>query len=126
VSVAKSISSSGRGERKRIGEHHAALGIAVRDLDGYAVRGAHDFLRPERARTDLVFGDREPAINVVRSAQLTECEQRADRDGAALHVRVHVVHALVRFEIDAAGIETDAFADEREPSRLASLRCAVT
>ena len=48
-----------------------------------------------------------------RNAQLGEREQRAERDGAALHVRVHVEHAEERLQIRAAGVEQDALADER-------------
>ena len=77
------------------------------------------------ARADVVLGDREPAVDCDTAPRSSrEREQRADRDGAALHVLVHVVHALVRLEIDAAGVETDALADERDVRR-APLRAAA-
>ena len=41
-----------------------------------------------------------------------QCIEAAERHGAALHVGVHVEHALVRLEVRAAGVETHAFADE--------------
>ena len=82
-----------RGERQRVGQHHASLGIAVHDLDRDAVRSADDFLRPVRDGSDLVLGDREPAVDSVWRAEPRQGEQRAERDGAALHVAVHQVHA---------------------------------
>ena len=118
MSVAKSSISDGllaRRERERVGEHHAAFGVAVHDLDGDAVRRAHDILRAVGARADLVLRDGEPAVDRDRQPAAREREQRAERDRAALHVAVHQVHAAVRLQVDAAGVEADALADQREP-----------
>jgi hypothetical protein len=38
---------------------------------------------------------------------------------------VHLIHAFVGFEIDAAGVEANAFADEREFAELASTAGAI-
>src|SRR6185436_4127621 len=113
-----------RSDCERVGQHHAPLRIAVRDLDGHAVRGAYHFLRSKCTRTDFVLCDREPAIDVVRRAQLTEREHRADCDGAALHVRMHVVHALVRFQVDPARVEADALTYESNVPHVLSLSSA--
>ena len=115
-----------RGERKRVGQHHAALGVAVHDLDGHAVRGAHDLLRAVGARADLVLGQCQPAVDVEARPDSRAGEQRADGDRAALHVAVHQVHALVGLEVDAAGVEADALADERDRRSRRAARTAVT
>ncbi len=107
-----------RGQRERVGQHHAALGVAVHDLDRDAVERAHDFLRPVRVGPDLVLGEREPALDRIRRFESRQCEQRADRDRAALHVAVHRVHAAVGLEVDAARVEADAFAHERDAARI--------
>ena len=107
-----------RCERKRIGKRHASFCVAVHDLNRDAVRRGDDFLRPIGARADVVLGDREPAIDVEWRIELIEREQRSQRHGAALHVLVHEVHALVRLQIDAAGIEANSFADERDVARV--------
>ena len=62
-----------------------------------------------------ILGDGEPAIDVVtaRRARLSASSVPTATALPCMSV-VHVVHALVRFEIDAAGIEADAFADQRE------------
>ena len=49
-----------------------------------------------------------------RYSQLGERQQRAERHGAALHVRVHVEHADEGLQVRAARVEDHAFADERE------------
>ena len=76
-----------------------------------------EVLRLVRVGGQAVLGDREPRVDRERDAQLREREQRAERDGAALHVGVHVEHADERLEIRAARVEHDAFADEREARR---------
>ncbi len=111
-----------RRERERVGQHHSALGVAVHDLYGHAVERADHLLRTISARADLVLRDCEPAIDLERHPAPRERKQCSDRDGAALHVAVHQVHAAVRLEIHPARVETDALADECEASRDAPSR----
>ena len=91
-----------RGERERVGQHHAALGVAVHDLDGDAVQRADHILRPVGARADLVLRDCEPAVDFDPHAAPRQREQGPDGDRAALHVAMHQVHAAVGLEINAA------------------------
>ena len=115
------------GERERIGEHHAPFGIGVNDLNGDAVRRAHHFLRPIGLRTDAILGDREPGIRGERGAQFAERDERCERDRAAGHVGVHVEHRAMRLEVDPAGVEQDALADQGDvgPPAAPAARRAV-
>ena len=106
-----------RGKRERVGEHHAPFGVGVDDLDRRSVQRGDEILRLVRVRAEAILRDREPRIDAERNAQLGECEQCAERDGAALHVGVHVEHAQERLQVRAAGVEDDALADEGQRRR---------
>ncbi len=77
-----------------------------------AVAGGHHIVGFVGLRTDVIFGQRQPAIDGEIDLEQRQRQQRAERHGAAFHVFVHAVHGLGRLEIDPAGVEADAFADQ--------------
>ena len=105
---------SGRREAERIRQNHAALGVGVDHLNGRAIVGAHYVLRFVGERADAIFGDRQPAIDRQRRAQCMQSVEAPHRNGAAFHVGVHVQHALVGFQVRAAGIETYSLAHQAQ------------
>ena len=95
-------------------QDHTALGVGVDDLDGDAVGGPHHFLRLVGMGTDAVLGDRKPRVGREWRAQLRECDQRRECHRAAVHIGVHIEHRPgCGFQVDTAGIEQDALADEQ-------------
>ena len=67
-----------------------------------------------------VIASQASAASGARSSR--ERDQRRQRHRAAGHVGVHVEHRAVRLEIDAAGVEQDALADQRDVRARAPLR----
>ena len=106
---------------QRVGEHHPAFGIGMDYFDGRAVGRGNEVAGLVAGRANEVLGNREPTLYRVGHAEPAAGEERAERDGAALHVSVHSLHRFERLQIDAAGIEADTLADERQVRRMISL-----
>ena len=102
-----------RRQRQRVGQHHAALGIGMHDFDGGAVQRGDNVVLFVGARTDVVLRQRQPAVDV----DLEFCRRRrseyAQRHRRTVHVFMHALHVARRLQVVAAGVETDAFADQR-------------
>ena len=76
--------------------------------------GRRPYSGEKGVRADFILSDGEPAIDVVRHVETTQREQRADGDGAALHVFVHLVHALMGLQINTPRVKTNTLADQSQ------------
>ena len=101
-----------RGQRQGVGQHHPAFGIGVHDLDGGAIQRGHDIAGVVGIGADVVGADRQPAFDGKRRLEPGQGRQRSQRHRAALHVLMHAHHVVVGFQVDAAGVETDALAHQ--------------
>ena len=70
----------------------------------------------DRAVAGQVLGRPDHAEHADRHLELGERGDRLDHRGAAAHVELHVVHRPRRLERQAAGVERDRLADQRESS----------
>ena len=101
-----------RGERERIGEDEAAFGVGVADLDGQALAAREHVARPEGGAGDGVFDRRDQDAQPDRQPRGEDHVGEAERIGGAAHVLLHEEHAARRLDVEAAGIEADALADD--------------
>src|SRR3546814_14050103 len=69
---------------------------------------------------DRVLDRRHHDHEVDRQLHLHRRDERADDGGAAAHVVLHLLDAALGLEIDAAGVEGDALADQRERLGIAA------
>ena len=117
VSVAASITAAGEKRfayDKHVGEHETAFGVGVDDLDELAVRRLHDVARLHRFARRHVRRRADETHDVDRKFHAADRFHRAEHAGGAAHVELHPLHALRRLDRDAAGVEAEAFADERD------------
>ncbi len=102
---------------ERVGQYHPSLGVGVADLDGQALARPHDIERAHGVARDAVFHRRdqhaEPHVEFRRHHHVGE----AERVRRAAHVLFHQLHIGGRFQIESAGIEADALADQRHARR---------
>lgn len=103
-----------RGQRQGVGQDHAALGVGMHHLDRAAVGGRDHIIRLVGVGADMVHGQRQPAFHGPPEVQLTERQQGAERDRAALHVFVHAEHIIGRFQVGAARVITNPLADQTQ------------
>ena len=99
---------------ERIGEDETALRISVADLHGQALAAPENIARPVGVARDGILHrrdqDAQPHVELRTHHHVGNGENR----GRAAHVFLHRQHAGRGLEIVAAGIETDAFADQRD------------
>ena len=111
---------------ERVGEHEPAFGVGVDDLDRLAGHRGEDVARPDGVAVRHVLDQADHADGVDLGLAARERMHEADDAGRAAHVALHVLHAGGRLDRNAAGIETDALADEGDglgllaPSRRAN------
>ena len=99
---------------ERVREDHAPLGVRVVDLGRLPVPEADDVARlVGRPRREVLRQGRD-ADDVDGELQVRGGEHDAHRGGSAHHVPLHVAHLLGGFDRDAARVERDALADERD------------
>jgi hypothetical protein len=116
VSVAMSTRMSALlvGERQRIGEDEPALGVGVADLDGEALAAPEDVAGPEGGAGD---GEFSTAGMSTRRSTFSPASMimwaRPMHIGRAAHVLLHQEHGGGRLDVEAAGIEAHALADQR-------------
>ena len=105
------------GERERVGEDEAALGVGVADLDGEAVACAVDIERPERAAGDRILDRRNEHAQPHRQLPVHDHVGEREHGRGAAHVLLHQQHRAFGLDVEAAGVEAHALADQRH------LRC---
>ena len=98
----------------RVTEDQPALRVGVRDVDLLAVQRGHDVARAGRVRTGHVLDRRRD-----RQQRRARSEPRDGLDGCdhrarAGLVHLHLFHPVGWLDADAAGVEADALADDRE------------
>ena len=102
------------GAGQRVAQDQPAFGIGVRVLDGQALAGAQHVARAEGCGGHRVLdrGDEE----VEADGQARGHDQAGERDGVggAAHVLLHQAHRGGRLDIEAAGVEAHALADDGE------------
>ena len=105
------------GERERIGKHQPAFRIGIADLDGQALARAIDVERPERRARDGILDRRDQNAQPHRQLAVHDHVRERERRRGAAHVLLHDQHRGRRLEVEAAGVEADALADQRDLRR---------
>ena len=117
------VDEMGRAEplrvRHRVAEDESALGVGVVDLDDLAVQGPDDIAWPGRVWTGHVLDRRRDGQERRPGGEAGDGLDRADDRRRPRLVHLHLFHPVGRLETDAAGVEADALADDREaPAEL--------
>ena len=108
---------------ERVGEHEPAFGVGVDHLDRLAGHGGDHVARPLGVARRHVLDQPADADDIGLGLAQGERLEGSDHGPGAAHVPLHRFHALGRLDRNAAGVEGDAFADERE--RRVALLAAV-
>ncbi len=102
------------GQRERVGEHQPAFGVGIADLDRDALARFVDVARPEAGAGDRILhrrnDDAQPNLQTARHDHVSERE----RGRRPAHVLLHIEHAGVVLDVETAGVEADALADQRD------------
>ena len=103
------------GQRQRVGQDQPAFGVGVADLDGEALARAVDVERPEGVAGNRILDrrDQHAQPKLGSRASMIMCAQRQHGRGAA-HVLLHDQHAAFGLDVEPAGVEADALADQRD------------
>lgn len=104
--------------RKRVGEDEATFGVGVIDLDGETFAAGNDVARAEGVSRDGVLHDGEEHLKPHIQFRLHDELSKRERMRRAAHVFLHHAHSGGRFDIETAGVERNAFADERDARRV--------
>ena len=96
----------------------AALGVGVADLDGAPAVLRDDVAGAVGGAAHGVLGQGEQAGDAHRDLQVAAGGQHREHDRRARHVGLHREHALSRLDVEPAGVEGDALADEHHARRL--------
>ena len=107
---------------QHVGQHEAALGVGVDDLDGLAVHRLDDVARALGVAVRHVLDEADGADRVDLGLARGERVHQADDAGRARHVAFHVLHAGGGLDRDAAGVEGHALADEGDRRHRPSCR----
>ena len=105
---------------ERIGEDQPAFCVGVQHLDGLAGHAAHDVAGFRGAAVGQVLAGGNDADEVERQPQRRRAREGPQHARRATHVELHLVHASGILERDAAAVECDALADERDRGRAAA------
>src|SRR5208282_298871 len=105
-------------KRKPISEDEPPLGVGVADLDGKPLAAREDVAWPHRRRRYRVLDDwdDDPEANI--EPRLHDEPRQRQRRRRAAHVLFHQFHSGRRLDVEAAGVERDALADERDFRRV--------
>ena len=95
-----------------ITQHQAAFCVGVEDLDGLPAHAGDHITGLGGLAVWHVFSGRNQAHHIEAGLQPGQGLEGAQHTGGAAHVVFHLVHALAGLERDAAGIESDAFANQ--------------
>ena len=94
------------------------FGVGVADLDREPL-AAHDHVaRPHRRGRDGVLDDRDDDPQAQVEPRLHDEPRQRQRRRRPAHVLLHQLHAGGRLDVEAAGVEGDALADERHFRRV--------
>ena len=102
------------GVAEAIGEHQAAFGIGVDDLNRFAGHGDLHVAWLLRLAGGHVFGGEDNRCDLHFWLKERDGAHDADHGGAAGHVVLHFLHAVGGLDGDAASVEGDAFTDQTE------------
>ena len=97
-----------------IGEDQPSLGVGVADLDGLAGHAGDDVARAVAVAVGHVLDRHGDADQVDRQLHADRGDEGAEHGGRAAHVVLHFLDAALGLQVDAAGIEGDALADQGE------------
>ena len=106
------------GERQRVGEHQPALGVGVVDLDGQPLAARQDVARPHRRAGDRVLHRRHQEAQAHVEPEPHHHVGEAHGGGRPAHVLLHQPHGGGRLDVEPAGVEADALADQRHLRRV--------
>ena len=95
-----------------IAENQPAFGVGVADFDGLAGHAGQHIGRAIAQAVGHVFDRRHNHYQIDRQLHAHRSNESAHDRGGAAHVVFHFLDAAGGFQIDAAGVEGDAFADE--------------
>ena len=109
-----------RGVSKSVGQNQPPFGVGVKNFDGLARQRLGDIAGLDCAAVGHIFASRNQADDIERQIGLRASGERAENRGRAAHIEFHFVHRPGGFERDAAGVESHAFADERERGAFAA------
>lgn len=106
------------GVRERIAENDAAFGVGIEHFDGdsafvVAFVAGDDVAGPVTGGAGHVLGGGDDTDDVERKTKGRNGAHGAENSEAAALVEFHLVHLVSRFDGDAAGIESEGFADQR-------------
>ena len=99
--------------QQAVGQHEAALGVGVVDLDAGPVHRADDVSRAHRLVADHVFSRADHSQQPDRNAKLRDRAEGFEYRCATGHVELHVHHAGAGLDRQPAGVERHGLADER-------------
>ena len=108
---------------EHVGQHQAAFGVGVDDLDGLARHRGDDIAGALRVAVGHVLDQADGADRVDLGLARGQRMHQPDHAGRAAHVALHVLHAGGALDRNAAGIEANALADEGD--RLLAFLAAV-
>ena len=101
------------GQRQRVGEDETAFGIGIADLDGDALARLINVAWAESAARDRILHGRDqypqPHLEFARHDHVRQRQRRR----RPAHVFLHIQHGRVRLDVETAGIEAHALADQR-------------
>ena len=101
------------GVRERIGEHEAAFGVGVDDLDGFSIHRGDDIAWARGGAAGHIFRHHEQAGNTHPRLQTADGSDGAEHRGRAAHIVFHFFHRVGGLERQAAGVEGNAFANQK-------------
>ena len=105
---------------KGVGENEPAFRVGVEDLYGLARQGPEHVAGLVRAAARHVFRCRQQSHDVERKLELRGRPKGAEHRRASRHIVLHLVHVLCGLDRDAAGIEGNGLAHERDKGLLPS------
>ncbi len=100
-----------------VAQHQTAFGVGVVDLHGEALAGGDHFAGTERIRANRVLDRCHHQGQLHRQLLRHHQTRQCDGMGSAAHVLFHVAHAIGRLQVQAAGVEAHALANQRQMRR---------
>ena len=103
---------------QQVAQDKPALGVGVADLHRQAGSGPYHVGRPHRCAGHGIFHAADAYRQADGQVGLHDDPGQAEDGRGAAHVLLHPQHAGGWLQVIAAGIETDAFAAERQQRRI--------